>query len=97
MGKLIDSYLEAEAIDVNTSLQQVTSLAATVPEIARPEHDELYKAINIYLQEHPDLTKAGKKLLCYMLDSKELSTEMQMEVVRNERLPVSSLLQSREN
>lgn len=50
VGKLIDSYLQVVARDINMPVQKVVSLAAAVPEIARPEHDELYKAIDIFLR-----------------------------------------------
>lgn len=50
VGKLIDSYLQAVARDVNMPLLKVVSLAEAIPAIARESHDEIYKAINIYLK-----------------------------------------------
>lgn len=50
VGKLIDSYLQVVARDVNMSEQKMVSLIEALPDIARPEHDGLYKAINIYLK-----------------------------------------------
>lgn len=50
VGKLIDSYLQVVARDVNTPVHKVVSLAETLPEIARPKHDDLYNAINTYLE-----------------------------------------------
>lgn len=50
VGKLIDSYLQVVARDVNMPVSKVVSLAEALPEIARPLHDDLYKAINIYLK-----------------------------------------------
>lgn len=49
IGKLIDSYLQIVSSDENMSVQKVVSLASALPEFARPEHDNLYKAINVYL------------------------------------------------
>ncbi|KAL3521796.1 hypothetical protein ACH5RR_014630 [Cinchona calisaya] len=93
VANLIDSYLQVIAMDVNMPVQKVVSLAEAVPEIARPQHDELYKAIHIYLKEHPGLTKADKKQLCRILDCQKLSPDTRSHVVRNESLPLRTIVQ----
>lgn len=93
VGNLIDSYLQVVARDVNIPVQKVVSLAEALPEIARPDHDDLYKTINMYLKEHPELTKAEKKLLCRVLDCQKLSQEVCAHAVRNERLPLRTVVQ----
>lgn len=93
VGKLIDCYLQVVAREVNMPVKKVVSLAAAVPEIARPEHDELYKAINIFLREHPNLTKADKKELCRILDCQKLSPQVRSHAVKNERLPLRTVVQ----
>lgn len=50
IGKLIDSYLQVVAKDASIPVQKVASLAETLPGMARPDHNDLYKAINIYLK-----------------------------------------------
>lgn len=50
IGKLIDSYLQVVAKDANMPVLKFVSLAETLPDIAREDHDDLYKAINIYLK-----------------------------------------------
>lgn len=49
VGKLIDSFLQTVAGDQNMPLSDIISLAKSLPRIARPSHDEVYQAINIYL------------------------------------------------
>ncbi|KAK9267935.1 hypothetical protein L1049_010372 [Liquidambar formosana] len=93
VGKLIDSYLQVVAKDDNMPVLKVASLAEALPEIARPQHDDLYKAINSYLKEHPDLSKAEKKRLCRILDCQKLSPEVCAHVVKNERLPLRTVVQ----
>lgn len=93
IGKLIDSYLQVVAKDANMPVQRMASLAETLPGIARPDHDDLYKAINIYLKEHPDLSKTEKKQLCRVLDCQKLSPEICGHAVRNERLPLRTVVQ----
>ncbi|EEF37367.1 BTB/POZ domain-containing protein At5g47800 isoform X2 [Ricinus communis] len=93
IGKLADSYLQVIARDKNMPVSKVVSLAEVLPDIARKDHDDLYKAINIYLKEHPDLTKADKKRLCRNLDCQKLSPEVRAHAVKNERLPLRTVVQ----
>ncbi|XP_028753024.1 BTB/POZ domain-containing protein At5g47800 [Neltuma alba] len=93
VSKLIDSYLQVIARDHNMTVSKFVSLAETVPDVARAEHDDLYKAINIYLKEHPDLSKADKKRLCRILDCQKLSPEVRAHAVKNELLPLRTVVQ----
>ncbi|KAG6691797.1 hypothetical protein I3842_10G082300 [Carya illinoinensis] len=93
VGKLIDSYIQVVVKDVNMPVSKIVSLAEALPDIARPEHDDLYKAINIYLKAHPDLSKADRKRLCRSLDCQKLSPEVRAHAVKNERLPLRTVVQ----
>ncbi|CAN6450385.1 unnamed protein product [Victoria cruziana] len=50
VGRLIDCYLAEVAHDPNLALYKFVSLSESVPDSARPVHDELYRAIDIYLK-----------------------------------------------
>lgn len=93
VGRLVDSYLQVISTDANMSVQRVMSLAKTLPEFARPEHDKLYKAINIYLNEHPQMSKDDKKRLCSILDCQKLSDEACAHAIRNDKLPLRTIVQ----
>lgn len=93
VGKLIDSYLQVVAKDPELPVQKFVSLAEALPDIARQDHDGLYKAINTYLKEHPNLSKAEKKRLCRILDCQKLSPEVRAHAVKNERLPLRTVVQ----
>ncbi|XP_019177095.1 PREDICTED: BTB/POZ domain-containing protein At5g47800-like [Ipomoea nil] len=93
VGKLIDTYLQVVARDPKMPVEEMVSLASAVPDIARPVHDELYQAINTYLKIHPDLSKSGKKQLCRILDCQKLSPQVCMHAVKNERLPLRTVVQ----
>ncbi|KAL9254882.1 BTB/POZ domain-containing protein [Drosera capensis] len=93
VGKLIDAYLQVVARDANVPVSKIASLAEALPPAARPMHDDLYKAINIYLKEHPDMTKEEKKQLCRALDCQMLSAETHAHVVKNEQLPLRTVVQ----
>ncbi|XP_044460609.1 BTB/POZ domain-containing protein At5g47800 isoform X2 [Mangifera indica] len=93
VAELIDSYLQVVARDVNMPVFKVMSLAEALPDVAREEHDSLYKFINIYLKEHPGLSKAEKKRLCGILDCQKLSKDIRAHAVKNERLPLRTVVQ----
>ncbi|XP_027338835.1 BTB/POZ domain-containing protein At5g47800-like [Abrus precatorius] len=93
VGKLIDTYLQVVARDDNMSVSKFVSLAETVPAIGRLEHDDLYQAINIYLKVHPDMSKAEKKRLCGILECQRLTPEVRAHAVKNEFLPLRTVVQ----
>ncbi|CAH9076499.1 unnamed protein product [Cuscuta europaea] len=94
VGKLMDCYVQVVARDdPKMAVEKLVSLASAVPDVARPLHDELYQAVNIYLKVHPNLSKADRKLLCRILDCRKLSPEVCAHAVRNERLPLRTVVQ----
>jgi hypothetical protein len=50
VAKLIDRYLAEIARDANMPLVKFIQLAESVPDFARPVHDGLYRAIDMYLK-----------------------------------------------
>ncbi|KAF8378219.1 hypothetical protein HHK36_029558 [Tetracentron sinense] len=93
VGKLVDRYLQEIARDVNLPLSMVISLAEAIPDFARLDHDDLYRAIDIYLKAHPNLSKSERKRLCRILDCKKLSMEACMHAAQNELLPLRVVVQ----
>ncbi|XP_038892423.1 BTB/POZ domain-containing protein At1g67900-like [Benincasa hispida] len=93
VAKLVDRYLQEVARDVNLPLSKFTSIAESVPEFARLDHDDLYKAIDIYLKAHPEMGKSERKRLCRILDCKKLSVEACMHAAQNELLPLRVVVQ----
>ncbi|CAK9262812.1 unnamed protein product [Sphagnum jensenii] len=93
VAKLIDSYLAEIARDTNLPLSKFVQLAESVPDCARPVHDKLYHAIDMYLQEHPGLSKSERKRICGLMDCKKLSMEACMHAATNDRLPLRIVVQ----
>ena len=50
VANLVDGYLAEVAPDVNLKLPKFQSLAAVIPDYARPLDDGIYRAIDIYLK-----------------------------------------------
>ncbi|KAK8482946.1 hypothetical protein V6N13_090418 [Hibiscus sabdariffa] len=93
VAKIIDSYLQEIARDRNLSLSKFIAIAETIPDFSRSDHDDLYRAIDIYLKAHPDLNKSERKKLCRILDCKKLSVEACMHAAQNEKLPLRVVVQ----
>ncbi|KAF6137160.1 hypothetical protein GIB67_030924 [Kingdonia uniflora] len=93
VAKLVDGYLQEIARDVHMPLAKLIALAEAIPDFARIEHDDLYKAIDIYLKCHPELSKSERKRLCRILDCKKLSIKACMHAAQNELLPLRVVVQ----
>ncbi|KAK6922287.1 NPH3 domain [Dillenia turbinata] len=93
VAKLVDGYLQEIARDVILPLSKFIALAEAIPEFARLDHDDLYKAIDTYLKAHPTLNKSERKRLCRILDCKKLSVEVCMHAAQNELLPLRVVVQ----
>ncbi|KDP26695.1 hypothetical protein JCGZ_17853 [Jatropha curcas] len=93
VAKIVDGYLQEIARDVNLPLSKFIALAESIPDFARHDHDDLYRAIDIYLKAHPELNKSERKRLCRTLDCKKLSVEACMHAAQNELLPLRVVVQ----
>ncbi|KAJ8451602.1 hypothetical protein Cgig2_018236 [Carnegiea gigantea] len=93
VAKLVDRYLQEIAHDPKLPLSKMIAIAEAMPEFARVDHDDLYKAIDTYLKAHPELTKSERKRLCRVLDCKKLSMEACMHAAQNELLPLRVVVQ----
>lgn len=65
VAKLVDGYLQVIAGDEKLPLQKVVALAEAIPDFARPDHDDLYSVIDIYLK----VTILCSRLFYYFLSS----------------------------
>ncbi|KAH7661166.1 NPH3 domain-containing protein [Dioscorea alata] len=93
VARLIDGYLAEVAPDINLKLSKFQSLAAAMPDYARPIDDGLYRAIDIYLKAHPLLAETEREQLCRLIDCQKLSLEACTHAAQNERLPLRMVVQ----
>ncbi|XP_074585910.1 BTB/POZ domain-containing protein At5g47800-like [Curcuma longa] len=92
VGKTFDSYLQTIARDSTLPVSKFIQLAESLPEIARQEHNGLYQAINSYLEEHPEMSKADRKKLCRLIDCRKLSPEARANAIANEYMPLRTIV-----
>lgn len=93
VAKLVDGYLAEIARDPSLPVSKFVNLAAMVSSFSRPSHDGLYRAIDMYLREHPGISKSERKRICKLMDCRKLSAEACMHAVQNERLPLRVVVQ----
>ncbi|XP_063949867.1 BTB/POZ domain-containing protein NPY2 isoform X2 [Daucus carota subsp. sativus] len=93
VAKLIDGYLTEIAKDRNLPLPAFIDLAEVVSSYPRPSHDGLYRAIDMYLKEHPGISKSERKKICKLMNCKKLSADACTHAVQNERLPLRVVVQ----
>ncbi|KAG7998548.1 hypothetical protein I3843_01G263800 [Carya illinoinensis] len=93
VANLVDGYLAEVAPDVNLKLPKFESLAAVIPDYARPLDDGIYRAIDIFLKGHPWLTDSEREQLCRLMNCQKLSLEASTHAAQNERLPLRVIVQ----
>ncbi|KAG5245751.1 phototropic-responsive NPH3 family protein [Salix suchowensis] len=93
VAKLVEGYLAEIARDPNLPLSKFVHLAETVSGFGRPSHDGLYRAIDMYLKEHPGMSKSERKRICRLMDCRRLSADACVHAVQNERLPLRVVVQ----
>ncbi|XP_021295941.1 BTB/POZ domain-containing protein At5g03250-like [Herrania umbratica] len=93
VANLVDGYLAEVAPDVNLKLPKFQSLAAIIPDYARPLDDGIYRAIDIYLKAHPWLTDSEREQICRLMNCQKLSLEASTHATQNERLPLRVIVQ----
>ncbi|CAN6909267.1 unnamed protein product, partial [Brassica oleracea] len=93
VGKLMENYLAEIASDRNVSLQKFISLAELIPEQSWVTEDGMYRAVDIYLKAHPNMSDVDKKKVCSLMDCQKLSREACAHAAQNDRLPVQTIVQ----
>ncbi|XP_068657374.1 BTB/POZ domain-containing protein SR1IP1-like isoform X2 [Aristolochia californica] len=91
--KLMESYLAEIATDPNLTVQKFVGLAELVPEQARVIEDGMYRAIDIFLKAHRNLSDMDRKKICSVMDCQKLSREACAHAAQNDRLPVQTVVQ----
>ncbi|KAM0067408.1 putative NPH3 domain-containing protein [Helianthus debilis subsp. tardiflorus] len=64
VANLVDLFLA----DVNLKLSKFQSVAAGVPDYARPQSDDIYRAIDILLKAHPWLADCEREQICRLVN-----------------------------
>lgn len=91
---LIDLYLAEVAPDPYLKPSKFLALALALPDSARDSSDELYHAMNIYLEVHVGLSEEEKVRICCALNYEKLSPEACIHLSQNAKFPSKNAAQA---
>ncbi|EOA30384.1 hypothetical protein CARUB_v10013511mg [Capsella rubella] len=88
VSSLIDQYIAEVAPDPCLKPSKFLSLLTLVPDSARDSHEEIYRAIDMYLEAHTGLTNGEKLSVIRTLSYEKLSGESRTKISRNPKFQV---------
>ncbi|KAJ7540651.1 hypothetical protein O6H91_10G024600 [Diphasiastrum complanatum] len=94
VSKLWDEYLAEIAKDSCLDPREFSELADMFPSYVRATHDKLYKAIDIYVKAHPNITTEERFGVCRILNYQKLSQKVCTHAVQNEIMPLRMIVQA---
>ncbi|KAF5741461.1 BTB/POZ domain-containing protein [Tripterygium wilfordii] len=94
VSSLMDLYMAEVAPDPGLKPSKFLALALALPDSARESHDEIYRAIDIYLEVHARLSEEGKNTICFALNYDKLSSEACVHLSQNTRFPSKLAVQA---
>ncbi|XP_062009526.1 BTB/POZ domain-containing protein At3g22104 isoform X2 [Rosa rugosa] len=94
VGVLVDLYIAEVAPDPCLRPSKFLALAMVLPDAARDSYDELYRAIDMYLEVHGGLSEEEKMKLCCLLNYEKLSEEACIHLSQNAKFPSKSAVQA---
>ncbi|KAK6259570.1 NPH3 domain - like 2 [Theobroma cacao] len=94
VAELWDTYLAQTASDPEMEPNRFMELVELLPISCRQSHDQLYRAMNSFLQAHRDITQEEKGSVCKYLNCQKLSQEACIGAVQNELMPLRLIVQA---
>ncbi|XVE49791.1 hypothetical protein DITRI_Ditri01bG0110000 [Diplodiscus trichospermus] len=94
VANLIDPYIAEVAPDPCLKSAKFLALVLALPDSARDSSDELYHAIDIYLEVHAGLSEEEKMKIFCALNYEKLSTEACIHLSQNAKFPSKSTVQA---
>ncbi|VAH38827.1 unnamed protein product [Triticum turgidum subsp. durum] len=86
-GRLVDKYLAEISPDQGLRVSRFLAVAESLPDSARDCYDGVYRALDIYLESHAELTVEERATLCRCLNYEKLTLEACKDLARNRRIP----------
>ncbi|KAG2712287.1 hypothetical protein I3843_04G109800 [Carya illinoinensis] len=93
VASLMDLYIAEVAPDPRLKPSKFQALAMALPDSARDSHDELYGAVDMYLQVHAGLSEEEKLKICCALNYEKLSADVCIHLAQNIKFPAKTAVQ----
>ncbi|KAF3789592.1 BTB/POZ domain-containing protein [Nymphaea thermarum] len=94
VGFLMDKYIAEVAPDSCLKPSKFSALVRALPDSARESYDEIYRALDMYLQAHSGLSEEEKMKVCSVLNHEKLSLEVCKHIAQNSRIPSRAAIQA---
>ncbi|OWM78589.1 BTB/POZ domain-containing protein At3g22104 isoform X2 [Punica granatum] len=94
VGGLLDLYIAEVAPDPCLKLSKFIALVSALPDSARDSYDEIYRAMDMYLEVHSGLSEEEKMRLCSALNYDKLSPESHKHLSQNTKFPSKTAIQA---
>ncbi|CAN6452049.1 unnamed protein product [Victoria cruziana] len=94
VGFLMDKYIAEVAPDSSLKPSKFAALARALPDSARESYDEIYRALDMYLQAHSGLSEEEKMKVCSVLNHEKLSLEVCKHIAQNSTFPSRAAIQA---
>ncbi|XP_066355817.1 root phototropism protein 2-like isoform X1 [Miscanthus floridulus] len=92
VARTVDEVAAEIATEEALPISKFVGVAGAVPKDARPSHDCLYRAVDIYLKTHPALDEIQREKVCSVMDPLKLSYQARLHASQNKRLPLQAVL-----
>ncbi|KAG8640686.1 BTB/POZ domain-containing protein At3g22104 isoform X1 [Manihot esculenta] len=94
VARLMDMYIAEVAPDPCLKPSKFLALAMALPDSARDSYDEIYHAIDIYLEVHSGLSEEEKAKLYCALNCEKLSAEARIHLSQNKTFSSRTAVQA---
>ncbi|TKY66940.1 BTB/POZ domain-containing protein [Spatholobus suberectus] len=94
VASLIDLYIAEIAPDPCLKTLKFLALATAIPDSARDSYDELYHAMDMYLEVHTQLSQEERLKICCGLNYEKLSPQACLHLSQNKKFPSKSAVQA---
>ncbi|KAH0462448.1 hypothetical protein IEQ34_010023 [Dendrobium chrysotoxum] len=94
VGRLMDKYLREISPDQRLKASKFLGVAESLPDSARDCYDGVYRALEIFIQTHPNLSFEDRKRLCRCLNHEKLTLETCKDLAKNPRIPPDVAVQA---
>ncbi|KAA8524554.1 hypothetical protein F0562_010977 [Nyssa sinensis] len=91
---LMDLYIAEVAPDPCLKPSKFLALVRALPDSARDSYDEIYRAMDMYLEVHAGLSEEEKMNICCGLNYEKLSSETCNHLAHNAKFPSKSAAQA---
>ncbi|CAI9764275.1 unnamed protein product [Fraxinus pennsylvanica] len=88
--RLVNEYLVLVATYENLPAKSFQLLVEVLPKEPRNCEDNFYRAMDMYLKAHPNLTEEERRNVCSVLENHKQSQDAHQHATKNERLPTEN-------